>query len=203
MNEVSKRICCIAALALAATLTGTSAQAEDRKSDTKSRVQQSFPAVKKTMNRSEFKPSVGVSAGITTPEASFKTSAEYGINAAMQVWTPLGLGLDVTGLSTSRSYGGESQSLNRTNVLLVGSYHLGGDIPALQYTYFGLGLGAVFDTNAYRGAHTGIAPIAGIDIPLNDQELKSLSLGLSAKYVFVSGPSPDSFAINGVAKYWF
>lgn len=192
------------AFTVAFALDSCPARAKDRdKEDTKARIEHSFQPLSESMHRSELAPSVGLSLGVASPEASFGTVAEYGVNAAIQVWKPLGVGVELSGLSSNRSLGGQPQDLNRTNILLTAAYHLGGDIPVLRHSYFGLGLGPVIDTNAYRGTHSGIAPMAGFDIPLADPRMEYFSLGVAAKYLFVSGPSPDTVAVNGVLKYWF
>ncbi len=162
-----------------------------------------FPKAAETMNPNYAKPHVGIIAGITNPEASFATRMEYGLDVGFQPWSPFGLGLEVTGLNSDRTLGSQPQDLNRTNILLKGTYNMGGNIPVVRNSYVGLGLGAVIDSSAYKGTHSGVAPILGFDIPLGSARENYFSLGAAAKYVFVSGPSPDSYTLNGMAKYWF
>lgn len=174
-----------------------------RAADNMGRIKNSFPKVSETMNPEYAKPHIGVMAGFSNPEGSFDTTGEYGLDVGLQPWSPLGVGLEVTRVSTERTFRGVNQNLERTNVLVKGIYNLGGTIPVVRYSYLGLGLGAVFDTSAYTGTHSGIAPLIGFDIPLTNDTANFFSLGAGAKYVFVSGPSPDSFTVNGMVKYWF
>ena len=162
-----------------------------------------FPKPATTMSQDFAKPHVGLIAGVTNPEASFATRMEYGLDVGFQPWAPFGLGLEVTGLNSDRTLGAQPQDLNRTNILVKANYNLGGDIPVIRNSYVGLGLGAVIDASAYKGVHSGVAPLVGFDIPLTTASTNYFSLGAAAKYVFVSGPSPDSYTLNGMAKYWF
>jgi hypothetical protein len=167
------------------------------------RTQGTFPKMAPNMTEDYIKPHVGVFAGLANPEASFDTSVEYGLDVGFQPWSPIGIGFELSGLGTDRMQGSTPQDLNRTNILVKGTYNLGGSIPVVRYSYLGLGLGAVVDSSAYRGTHTGIAPLLGFDIPLTSAPSQFFSLGAAAKYVFVSGPSPDGISVNGMAKYWF
>lgn len=162
-----------------------------------------FPKVAETMNREDIKPHVGLLLGLSNPEASFDTSMEYGLDIGFQPWTPIGVAFELSGLGSERMRGSESEDLNRTNLLVKGTYNLGGSTPVIRHSYLGLGLGAVIDASAYKGVHSGVAPLAGFDIPLADSRANYFSLGVGARYLFVSGPSPDSFTVAGLMKYWF
>jgi len=162
-----------------------------------------FPKVTATMSKDYARPHVGVFGGIVNPEQSFDTTYDYGLDIGFQPWTPIGVGLEFTGLSSNRTQGTQPQDLNRTNILAKATYNLGGTIPVIRHSYLGLGLGAVIDASAYKGTHSGIAPLLGFDIPLTDEPSKYFSLGMVAKYIFVSGPAPDSTSLNGMVKYWF
>ncbi len=163
-----------------------------------------YPPVAKTMTKSEMAPHVGIITGLTNPE-NFKSTTEYGVDVGFQPWTPLSLGLEWTGANTNRRLAGTKESLDRTNVLLKAAYNLGGETPVVRHSYLGVALGPVIDNRAYRGTHSGIGPVAGFDIPVTKEQRESqaLTLGLAAKYIFVSGPSPDGFSMNGALKYWF
>lgn len=162
-----------------------------------------FPKVTATMSQDYVRPHVGVFGGIANPEQSFDSTMDYGLDVGFQPWTPIGVGLEISQLTSNRMEGNQRQDLERTNILARLTYNLGGTIPVIRYSYLGLGLGAVIDTDAYKGTHSGIAPLAGFDIPLTEAPSRFFSLGLAAKYVFVSGPSPDSTSLNGNVKYWF
>jgi hypothetical protein len=185
-------------LALACILGTFTASAQER-----GRLEGTFPKVSKSMSAEYVKPHIGLFGGLANPEASFDTSLEYGIDAGFQPWAPLGVGLEVSGLGSDRNQGSQPQDLNRTNVLVKGTYNLGGTVPVIRYSYLGLGLGTVIDASAYKGWHSGIAPLLGFDIPLTAAPAEYFSLGATAKYVFVSGPSPDAVSVNGMVKYWF
>lgn len=187
----------ILSAALVCALTPVSALAQ------KGRTEGTFPKISPAMTTDYVKPHVGLFAGMINPEASFDTSIEYGLDVGFQPWSPIGVGLELSGLGSDRMEGSNPQDLNRTNVLLKATYNLGGTIPVIRYSYLGLGAGPVIDASAYKGVHSGIAPLLGFDIPLTTAPAEYFSLGAAAKYVFVSGPSPDSMSINGMAKYWF
>ncbi len=163
-----------------------------------------FPEVRAVSSSSEYKPHVGINVGVASPEGSFRNVPGYGIEAGYQPMIPFGLGIEVTSFSSDRSIGSEQDNLNRTTALVKGTYNFGGDIPVLRESFVGLGVGPVFDSHStWNGTHFGIAPVLGFDIPLIQAKQNYMSLGLSAQYVFVSGPSPDGFSLNGAAKYWF
>lgn len=151
------------------------------------------------------KPHVGVTLGSMNPDNNFSTSFEYGLDAGYQPWVPFGLGIEISNVVTDRVDDGREQDLNRFTILPRLTYNLGGTTPVIRDTYFGLGLGAIIDDGSpNQGAHLGIAPLAGFDIPLVENPTNDyVSLGLATKYVFVSGPSPNAFSVNGLVKYWF
>lgn len=162
-----------------------------------------FPKVSTTMNKDYLAPHIGVVGGIANPEQSFDTTVDYGLDVGFQPWYPIGVGLEISGLNSDRTEGSQPQDLKRTNILARATYNLGGSIPVIRHSFAGLGLGAVIDNGAYKGTHSGVAPMLGFDIPLMEATRQFVSLGLAAKYVFVSGPSPDSTSLNGAVKYWF
>lgn len=163
-----------------------------------------FPPIAQSMNKNEMSPHVGILAGLTNPE-NFKSTTEYGVDVGFQPWSPLSVGVEWTGANTNRSLAGSRESLDRNSVLLKAAYNLGGETPVIRSSYLGVALGPVIDNSAYKGTHSGIGPIAGFDIPITKEqrEAQVLTLGLAAKYILVSGPSPDGFSMNGALKYWF
>lgn len=164
-----------------------------------------LPEVRDTMTQSQLKPHLGIMAGMSNPEASYDAALEVGVDLGFQAWTPFGVGVEVSHLSSRRDSAFGDRNLDRTNILAKGLYNFGGTQPVLRYSYVGLGLGGVIDATGYQGTHTGVAPLAGFDIPLGPRNTDeaAFSLGLGTKYVFVGGPSPDYFAINGLVKYWW
>lgn len=154
---------------------------------------------------SERRPHIGLTLGTMNPDNNYSTAFEYGVDAGFQPWVPFGVGLEVSFVSTDRAQGARDQSLNRVTILPRVTYNLGGNIPVIRSMYLGLGAGAIIDDGSpNQGAHLGVAPLAGFDIPLVENRTRDfVSLGLSTKYLLVSGPSPDAFSINGLVKYWF
>ncbi|MGE4133455.1 MAG: hypothetical protein AB7F86_17570 [Bdellovibrionales bacterium] len=164
-----------------------------------------IPDVREQPARSdERRPHLGVMAGIAAPEKSYRNEFEYGVDVGYQPWIPFSVGLEASAFKSRRAFGIQEQDLDRTQIFVKGSFNFGGNLPVIKDSYLGLGLGPVFDQNSpWSGTHMGIAPVAGFDIPLTRDLHDFFSLGAMAKYVFVSGPSPDTFAVNGLVKYWF
>jgi hypothetical protein len=147
---------------------------------------------------SELKPHVGVLAGVAQPEGSYDTGGEFGIDVGFQPYVPFGFGAE---LNRYTSAGGRQTTLERTTLFAKATYNLGGDTPVIRYSYFGLGTGPVFESN---GTHWALAPVIGFDIPIaqvGDQ--KSISLGATAKYAFISGDATDALSAQAIMKYWY
>jgi hypothetical protein len=148
--------------------------------------------------QSELKPSVGVMLGGVQPEGSYHSGAELGVDAAFQPVVPFGVGAELTRFTATSA----TNTLDRVSLLVKATYNLGGTIPVIRYSYFGLGTGPVFDYN--ERTHWALAPMVGFDIPFpamaNNQYI---SLGANAKYAFVSGNATDDSSLHAVAKYWF
>lgn len=159
-----------------------------------------FPKPTETRGVSEQKPHVGIMLGFTGQQANYGSSAEYGIDIGFQPYIPFGAGIELSGSNTDRTRNGRMERLTRTNLLAKGTYNFGGSSDIIRNSYVGLGLGPIFDST---DTHFGIAPMAGFDIPFRNKPRQFLSLGLYAKYLFVSGVSPNAFSMNGVLKYWF
>lgn len=152
----------------------------------------------------ERRPHIGVLGGVSAPENSYGNVFEYGVDVGFQPYVPFSLALELSGFASDRVLGEERQELVRTQLLAKGAFNFGGNTPIFRDSYIGLGLGPVFDDNSpWTGTHFGIAPVAGFDVPLRQAMSDYLSLGVAAKYVFVSGPAPDGFSMNGIVKYWF
>ncbi len=189
----------VIALVAALCLPGAAAQAQQSSSTT-------FPKVDdQRLEGAATRPHIGVTLGTMNPDNSFSNAFEYGIDAGFQPYSPIGVGMEISQVSTDRSEGNRNQDLNRTTVLPRVTYNLGGNIPVIRHTYLGLGAGAVIDDGSpNQGTHFGWAPLAGFDIPLVANPTHNfMSLGFGAKYLFVSGPSPDAVSVNGLVKYWF
>lgn len=164
-----------------------------------------FPKVDQQTEGVSPRPHVGLTLGSMNPDNSYGAAFEYGVDAGFQPMVPLGVGIEISQVNTDRAEGLRNESLSRTSILPRVTYNLGGNIPVIKHTYMGLGAGAIIDAKSpHTGTHLGIAPLAGFDIPLVENPKSDyMSLGLGAKYVFVSGPSPDAVTVNGQVKYWF
>ncbi len=160
-----------------------------------------MPSGHEATTKSEQKPSVGIMSGITDTHDNRRNGTSWGIEAGYQPYVPFGVALQLSGYVSDHKE--EMPTLTRTILLAKVNYNLGGDIPVIKDSYFGLGLGPVMDNVANTiDTELGVAPQIGFDIPLGP-EPATFSLGANANYMFVGGSKPDVFALNGVAKYWF
>jgi hypothetical protein len=180
-------------LALAASTTVYAAPAERDSTST-------FPKERPLSEWSESRPHVGVIAGVTAPEGSFDSTAEYGIDVGYQPYIPFGLGAELT---HSRTRSDVDELLDRTSLLVKGTYHFGGTTMLIKDSYVGVGVGAIAKND---GTDLAAAPLVGFDIPLKDESQKGrefFSLGAHAKYMVVSSNDPDGLSMNAVLKYWY
>lgn len=168
--------------------------------ETTSALPRSGPA----MDLSQQKPHIGLRGGLANPEHNYDGGMEYGIEAGIQPYIPISVGVELT---TFHSDNDTAPDLNRTKLLAKGNYNFGGTIPVIKHSYVGALIGPVFDVegDVNRG-RLGMGPQAGFDIPLttsNETRNQSFSLGANLNYLFVSNSAPDTFGMNGVVKYWF
>jgi hypothetical protein len=170
--------------------------AQSDMSDTsESKVQTSFPE-SRAGEGSELRWSAGVASGINSPKGDATSSTEYGLVIGFQPMASIGAGIEAntTRLNTDND-------VRQTNVLLRSAYNIGGDIPVLRSSFIGVGLGPVFVSSRVRWAG---APLVGFDIPLSSKSHDYLSLGLEAKYLFITNTDvPYLFASALALKYWF
>lgn len=147
-------------------------------------------------------PHVGVTLGVVNPEGSYKSGAEYGVNFGFQPYIPFGLGMSLTFSSNDSKYQ-NTRSLDRTSVLVRGTYNFGGSLTVIKNSYVGIMTGPVINQDAM---YFGFAPVLGFDIPVREwsgKYLSYLSVGAEAKYMIVSSNESDGLSVNGVVKYWF
>ena len=164
-------------------------------SPSEGKVQTSMPEMK-TSAASEQKWSAGLASGFNSPKGPSTSSAEYGLVVGFEPIAHMGAALEA-----STTHLDNANDVRQTNVLLRPTYVIGGDVPVLRNSYIGAGVGPVFVGNKVRW--TG-APLVGFDIPLNSKPHDYLSLGLEAKYLFISNTDvPDLFASALSLKYWF
>jgi len=160
-----------------------------------------FTPPKKAEGRSETKPSIALSAGMSDTDGNRRTTVGYNAEYAIQPVIPFSVGVKLGSYSTPST--SSQAALTRTNLLLTGDYNFGGDIPVIKNSYVGLELGPVLDNiNNASTVDFGLAPRIGFDIPIGEAPQK-FSLGALADYMWIGGAKPNVFALNGVVKYWF
>jgi len=167
----------------------------DMSSPTESRVERTFPELTPT-EEGQKKYAAGVVSGVNSPKGPEASSTEYGVIVQYQPFTAMtaGVSANTTRLNTDND-------VRQTNVLFRSAYNFGGDIPVIKSSFVGVGVGPVFVTNRVRWAG---APIVGFDIPLSNKTRDYLSLGLEAKYLFITNTDvPNLFASALALKYWF
>lgn len=150
---------------------------------------------------SHFSPSFGIKFGAAETEGIYNTSTVYGVEAAIQPYAPFTAALEYGEYATGSEE--NLSSMARSYLIAKATYSLSGTIPLIRHSYFGGGIGPVWDRRDKKtSANTGISPEIGFDIPLAD--LESLySLGANANYLFVGGTKDDVFALNAMIKYWY
>lgn len=165
-------------------------------------ISEAMPEVRQVQNQDEFKPHVGVLGGVSNPEGSFSTGAEYAIEAGMQPIIPFGLALEIN--QALYDSDGASDDFKRTSFLIKGSYNFGGDVVVLKNSYVGLATGLlVEDAGPSTTTYGGLMPNIGFDIPTFKIDQEWVTLGANARYMLTASDAPDVFALNGVVKYWF
>ena len=188
-----KKLTLITALIASASLSATTFAATDTGTS------KTFPEPRKSETMGEYKPSVGITLGVASPESDRRSSANYGIEWGFQPIIPFSEGIELSGFASPA--GGVNPTLTRTKLMYKAAYNFGGTIPVIKDSYAGFQLGPVFDNIRNKlDVELGFAPMVGFDIPIGQS---AYSLGANANYMFVGGPNNDAFALNGVAKYWF
>ena len=175
-------------------------QAQNENANTTSPARTSvLPTPGPITEKSEYRPHIGVIAGVASPEGSYENAPLLGLNAGYQPYIPFSLGLLVT-RSTNRIKGA-GDDLERTTVLAQVAYNFGGNIDVIKNSWVGVGAGPIFRRD---GTDTGIAPALGFDIPIQyEANNRNVTLGASAQYLIVNSGASDAFNLNGVIKYWF
>ncbi|MCM2354561.1 MAG: hypothetical protein NDI63_13170 [Pseudobdellovibrio sp.] len=156
---------------------------------------------KPNMFTSEYKPYVGLLAGMTSPEGDGDDEGEVGIDLG---YSPTKANF-MLGLEYSHAQFDDvaiDDEIDRDTVLLKAVWGFGGQTDAmfLRDSWIGLGAGAVFtddDTVAVA------SPMIGFDIPVTSTETEYLTLGLNARYNFVEADAVDTGNISGAVKYWY
>lgn len=160
-----------------------------------------FPTPREVLQEG-LNPHVDLTLGLTNPEGSYGTGFEYGFGFGFQPYVPFGLGMSLTHSSNSSKYA-NTRTLERTTVLVRGTYHFAGNLPIIRYSHIGFATGPVINRDA---TYFGLTPILGFDIPVREwvgEYVSYLSVGVEAKYLMVSSDESDGLTVNGALKYWF
>lgn len=160
-----------------------------------------FPSPREVLQEG-LSPHVDIMLGLSNPEGSYSSSPEYGFAFGFQPYIPFGMGMSLTYSSNPSKYT-DTRKIDRTTVLVWGTYNFAGDIPVIKYSHVGVGTGPVINQDA---TYFGLVPMVGFDIPVREwsgEYLSYLSFGAQAKYTIISNNESDGFTVNGTMKYWF
>lgn len=197
MNKKLK-ICILSLIVLLLSPTTIMAQeAENTEQDATS----ILPAPTRVTSTEMMKRHFGLFGGVTDPvERGYDAAPLFAVEVGYQPYVPFGLALEFL----SEAFKNDDQpTLTRNQLMVKGSYNFGGDIPVLEHSYLGLGLGVVYENaNDDTPSYLGIMPNIGFDIPLYQGE-QFVSLGANLRYTATSSDEADSYSLNGVVKYWF
>ncbi len=152
---------------------------------------------------SELKPHFGLLLGLSNPEGSYSSGAEYGLSVGYQFYIPYSLVFELS--TTGNDAASDSADLRRTKAIAQLSYNFAGNIPVISHSYVGLGIGPMLES--FRDDDEvvlGVMPVIGFDIPIGSEKSgKHFSLGGNARYLVSSSGLPNVFSTNVAAKYWF
>ncbi|MCH2535699.1 MAG: hypothetical protein MK008_14755 [Bdellovibrionales bacterium] len=156
------------------------------------------PELREAVNEEMQRPHFGLMFGVSTPEDDLEPGGQYNIAFGLQPYVPFSLSVE----AGYASYKGEESSLNRTSLLIKGQYNFGGNIPIIEHSYVGLGLGPAWETSKTGDGVAFITlPNVGFDIPLRTQQ--PLSLGINVSSLLSSRDSADTLTTSAVLKYWY
>lgn len=148
---------------------------------------------------SDYKPSIGLLAGVTRPEGSNSEKAAVGLDYSL---APTKDNFTLGGEYSFSQIGSDANKDDQHTVLIKAGYSFGGDTFIIKHSWAAVGAGAVF-TNSDTLAV--VAPIVGFDIPVTNQNRDYLSLGANARYNFIEdvASTDDTFTLAGAVKYWY
>ena len=164
----------------------------------KQKIEGTFPEAKEVTNSGEEKVHMGLNMGFNSPEGSYDSSMNLGVDVGFQPYIPFGVGAEL--FTTEMDRDNRNSDDQRTALLAKGTYNFGGGIPVIRHSYAGLGAGPVLTGSTWD---IGIAPLAGFDIPVTQLSGKDLTLGANIKYLATTSDTPDSFMTNFAVKYWY
>ncbi len=166
---------------------------EAEKRHARGRMEASLPEPQAVESKDQYKIHMGLTAGVNSPRGDAESSPEFGINVGFQPYIPFGLGAEVITAELDET------NIQRTSILARGTYNFGGDIPVLRSSYLGVTAGPMFVDGQTEWS---AGPLAGFDIPLQNQTSNFLSLGLQAKYLWTTD-TQDSLSAGLALKYWY
>lgn len=156
-----------------------------------------LPKPRPVESSTEWKPHVGLMAGVVSPSGSGSSAGEIGVDVGYQNYIPFALGAEFI-----HSEVDDGSSRDKRNTLMAkASYNFGGENEFFRKTYVALALGAAFteDGTALAGA-----PIVGFDYPIRSANASDyFSVGANTRYTFVGNNETDTFSLAGVVKYWY
>lgn len=183
----------ITLVVLASSVSAFAQMSQAEKERVQNRMEGTLPEPKAVESKDQYKLHMGLTAGVNSPNGDAGSSAEYGINVGFQPYVPFGVGAEIITAEL------DDTDIQRTSVLARGTYNFGGDIPVLRSSYLGVTAGPMFVDGE---TELSVGPLAGFDIPLQNQTSNFLSLGLQAKYLWTTD-SQDSFSGGVALKYWY
>ena len=154
---------------------------------------------KPNMFTSEYKPYIGILAGMTSPEGDGDDQGEVGIDLG---YSPTKENF-MLGLEYSHAQFDDvaiNDEIDRDTVLLKAGYKFNSDNMFVRNSWVALGLGALFTDDDTVGV---AAPMVGFDIPVTSTETEYLTLGLNARYNFIEADAVDTGTVAGAVKYWY
>lgn len=162
-----------------------------------------LPRPRQVEAESEFKPHVGIMAGVADLNGASMTGPAFLLDVGFQPYVPFGLSAQFQYQPGEIEVPGDDIDFNTTNVLMKGSYNFGGSTPVIQHAYIGAKTGLViYSGDIDSEMNFAIGPVIGADIPVTSEA--NLTLGGEATYLGVLGDvSPDQLSLLGAMKYWF
>lgn len=148
-------------------------------------------------NWREHKTEVGVNLGVNSPDGSYSTTPNVGIDMGYQPSVPFNVGGE---LFTTNMDPDNASNQQRTALLGRGSYNFGGSVAILRDSYAGVAAGPVLTRTTWD---IGLAPLIGFDTAVARISGRDLSVGVNAKYLYTTSASQDSFMANLAMKYWY
>lgn len=154
---------------------------------------------KPNMFTSEYKPYIGILAGMTSPEGNGDDEAEVGLDIG---YSPTKESLMLGAEYSHARFDDVSANdeIDRDTVLLKAGYKFNSDNMFIRNSWAALGAGAIFTDDDTVGV---VTPMVGFDIPVTSTETEYLTLGLNARYSFVEADAVDTGTVAGAVKYWY